>query len=173
MKKMIPFILALLLLAGCQAPVSGATPDSTQETLLSRDTLRSKAFAHAGVNEADAWDLDEDYENRGSVTVYELDFEVNGVDYEYELDAKTGEILRSNTEGKPHPTEPTLITEDEAKRIALEHAGLTEGAVKSYTIELERDENKYEIGFFTKGIEYDYEIDAVTGEILKAEKDRD
>ena len=43
MKKMIPFILALLLLAGC----SGKKQPSAET--LDRDTLRAKAFEHAGV----------------------------------------------------------------------------------------------------------------------------
>lgn len=70
-------------------------------------------------------------------------------------------------------TQPILITEEAATQIALKDAGLNEGAAKAYTIELDRDDNKYEIEFFAKGIEYEYEVDASTGEILKAEKDRD
>ena len=178
MKKMIPFILALLLLAGC----SGKKQPSAET--LDRDTLRAKAFEHAGVAQADAYDIDEDWDREGANTYYELDFEVNGVEYEYVLNGQTGEILRSSTDKKPASlqvdstpqqisTEPQLISEEEAKRIALEDAGLTEGAVKSYSIELEMDEYKYEIQFFTKGIEYEYDIDARTGEILEKDKDRD
>ena len=70
-------------------------------------------------------------------------------------------------------TEALRITEEEAKAIALEHAGLNTGAVKGFSIELDVGEGVYEVEFNTKGIEYDYEIDAYSGEILQAEKDRD
>ncbi len=182
MKKLIPYILALLLLAGCQSPLQDSSVGGNQEGLLDRKTLQNTAFAHAGVNETDVRDLDEDYEKRGSVTVYELDFEVKGAEYEYELNAKTGEILRSSTDGRPVPVQPaadvtvpvsTTLTEEDAKRIALEDAGLNEGAVKSFSIELDWGDGVYEIEFFVKGIEYEYEIDIYTGEIFKAEKDRD
>jgi len=178
MKKIIPFVLSLLLLAGCSSKQLSGTDT------LDRDTLRAKAFEHAGIAQADAYDIDEDWDREGNNTYYELDFEVDGVEYEYVLDARTGEILRSHpdkkttpvmtdTTTKPVSTEPQLISEEEAKQIALEHAGLTEGAVKSFSIQLDWDDYKYEIDFFTKGIEYEYDIDARTGEILEFDKDRD
>lgn len=179
MKKLIPVILAVLLFAGCDAPLQ------QRGDTLDRDTLRAKAFAHAGVDQSDVYDLDEDWDTEGGKTCYELDFEVHGTEYEYVLDAQTGEILHSRPDKKPSSqteppsrpvsvqTEPTLITEDEAMQIAFDDAGLNEGAAKSYTIELDRDDHKYEIEFFAKGMEYEYEIDIYTGEILKAEKDRD
>ena len=71
------------------------------------------------------------------------------------------------------PTEATRITEDDAKEIALKHAGLNTGAVKNLSVELDLGEGTYEVEFVTKGIEYDYEIDAYTGEILQTEKDHD
>ena len=71
------------------------------------------------------------------------------------------------------PSEATRISENDAKEIALTHAGLNTGAVKGLSIELDLGEGTYEVEFVTKGIEYEYEIDAYTGKILQAEKDRD
>ena len=70
-------------------------------------------------------------------------------------------------------TEAVMITEEEALQIALDHAGLNQGAVKSLTVECDFGDGEDEIDFFTKGMEYEYEIDAYTGKILKAEKGRD
>ena len=67
--------------------------------------------------------------------------------------------------------QPQRISAEEAKRIALEHAGLNEGAAKSLSVDL--DDGEYEVEFYTKGLEYNYEIDAYTGQILSVEKDRD
>lgn len=70
-------------------------------------------------------------------------------------------------------TSRNIITEDEAIKIAMEHAGLNTGAVKSSSVQLDMSEEEYEVEFFAKGIEYEYEINAYTGEIITAEKDKD
>nr|WP_315051318.1 PepSY domain-containing protein [uncultured Lachnoanaerobaculum sp.] len=64
------------------------------------------------------------------------------------------------------------ITADEAKRIALAHAKLAEKDVTFVKVELE-DNNRYEydVDFYSGNLEYDYEIDAVSGAILSADRD--
>ncbi len=65
------------------------------------------------------------------------------------------------------------ITKDEAKEIALGHAGLTETDIRYYKSELDRERKTivYEIEFDSGKFEYDYEIDANSGKVIKAEKD--
>lgn len=65
------------------------------------------------------------------------------------------------------------ITAEKAKEIALKHAGLSKAAWGK--AEKDRDDGriKYEIEFRDGRMEYEYEIDAETGKILKAEKDYD
>ena len=64
---------------------------------------------------------------------------------------------------------------EEAKKIALKHAGLKESEVKRLRAEKDRDDGriKYDVEFRQGRLEYDYEIDAETGKILKAEKEYD
>ena len=64
------------------------------------------------------------------------------------------------------------IGEDEAKRIALEDAGISESNASSLTVELDEDDGAvvYDVEFLVISDqsavkEYDYEIDATTGEI--------
>lgn len=66
------------------------------------------------------------------------------------------------------------IGEDEAKRIALEHAGLDESQVTFVCAFLEFDDRQweYEVEFYTQNYEeYDYEIDAYTGAIISFDYD--
>ena len=66
------------------------------------------------------------------------------------------------------------ITADEAKRIALAHAKLAEKDVTFVKVELElEDTNRYEydVDFYSGNVEYDYEINAVSGIILSADRD--
>ncbi|MDV4150753.1 PepSY domain-containing protein [Clostridium sp. AL.422] len=67
----------------------------------------------------------------------------------------------------------TLITVEEAKQIALNHAGLSSSQVTLVKSELDFDDGiqKYELEFYFNNKEYNYEIDANTGNILKYEID--
>lgn len=66
------------------------------------------------------------------------------------------------------------ITADDAKRIALAHAKLAEKDVTFVKVELELEDNnryEYDVDFYSRNVEYDYEIDAVSGAILSADRD--
>ena len=65
------------------------------------------------------------------------------------------------------------ITAEKAKEIALRHAGLQANEVKRLKVERDRDDGivKYDVEFEKGRVEYDYEIHAATGKILKTEKD--
>ena len=65
------------------------------------------------------------------------------------------------------------ISLDKAKEIALAHAGLTSDQVNFKRTELEFDNGvkKYEVEFYYNNMEYSYEIDSHTGNILSYEQD--
>ena len=72
------------------------------------------------------------------------------------------------------PANPELnITEEEAKAIILDHAGLKENEIAKYRIELDNERGKavYEVEFDSATYEYEYEVNAETGEVLKSEKE--
>lgn len=62
-----------------------------------------------------------------------------------------------------------------AKSIALNHAGVSENEAYDMEIELDDEDGKlvYEIEFKSGNMEYDYEINAATGAILKHEAEID
>lgn len=70
---------------------------------------------------------------------------------------------------------PSYIGAEKAKSIALNHAGISEAEAKFLEIELDRDDyiKKYEVSFHFGDFEYDYDINAETGEIISAEKEYD
>lgn len=65
------------------------------------------------------------------------------------------------------------ISLDEAKNIALTNAGLDINSVRFTREELDHDNHTlvYELEFFYNNIEYDYEINATTGDIISYDKD--
>lgn len=65
------------------------------------------------------------------------------------------------------------LTLEEAQKIALEHAGLTADQVTQLHTEYEIEHGipQYDVEFHQSNWEYDYEIQADTGEILSFSKD--
>ena len=68
---------------------------------------------------------------------------------------------------------PAGITEEEATRIALDHAGLDQNQVAHLRARYDRDDRvpEYDVEFREGRWEYEYEIHAETGKILSWEKD--
>lgn len=67
-------------------------------------------------------------------------------------------------------SEQNSLSEEDAKTIALEHAGLGLENVTFTKTKVERDNSQdyYDVEFYTRdGMEYGYEIDKYTGKILE------
>lgn len=164
---------------------------SVPSTTVSGDYIgeaaaKSAALSHAGVSEADVCWLQADFDRDDGVYVYELEFAANGLKYDYSVNALTGEIVKfeqeqtGNLAGNGNGSSGTVSTSDfigeaAAKSAALSNAGVSESEVTRIKCELDRDHGsyKYEIEFSVGRMEYEYEIDAYTGAILKAEHDYD
>ena len=68
------------------------------------------------------------------------------------------------------------LTQDEALAKALEHAQLKKNQldfVKKIEMDYEHGRKVWEIKFYQGGMEYEYDIDAESGSVLKFEKDWD
>jgi len=93
------------------------------------------------------------------------------------LAADTTEAASGNTAAESQNTqtvtESAAVTEEEAKEIALSHAGLQAEDVTFIKSGLELDDGKqkYEVEFYSGNTEYDYDIDAASGEILSFDSD--
>ena len=85
----------------------------------------------------------------------------------------TADTTVSGQNATEKPIESSTITKEAAKKIALSHAGAKEESVERYKSNLDYEDARqvYEIEFNFNGFEYDYEIDAKTGEILKFDKE--
>lgn len=73
----------------------------------------------------------------------------------------------------PNAAPAEEITKERAQEIALEHAGFTADQVKNLRTDYEIDDGKprYEVQFRQDRWEYDYEINAQTGDILSYDRD--
>ena len=110
-----------------------------------------------------------------SDNVYEVEVERDSASYELDIDAVSGEVVKQeiedeNLSNKTAKKNNNYISAKEAIAIAIKHSP---GTVKS--VELDNDDNHayFEIDIKDGKYEYEFEIDAITGEILDFEKDRD
>lgn len=58
----------------------------------------SAAFKHANVKASDAWDVEVDLDTENGKQVYEVTFDAGGYEYDYDIDAYTGKVLRNEKE---------------------------------------------------------------------------
>lgn len=159
------------------APSVPSAPPASSGTAISEARAKEIAFAHAGVQAADTVveKIKLDWED--GVQVYELEFRTGSGEYEYELNALDGTVLKSEQKtraGQSHSSQQTsYIGDAAAKAAALSHAGVSAGDAWDMKCELDCDDGRYlyEVEFDAGGLEYEYEIDAETGTVLKAERD--
>lgn len=149
--------------------------------ILTLAQAKEKALADADVAAADATFTKEKMDRDDGRYVYEIDFTTDSARYDYEIDAATGNVLDKDVEITKKPvteqtgSATTYIGADKAKEAALAHAGLSANDVTFTKAKADHDDGRhvYEIEFFKGYVEYEYEIDAITGAVLDFEKDVD
>ncbi len=160
--------------------------DSTvQSQEVSLDGAKAAALKDAGLSESDVTFKKAELDYDHGTQVYDIEFYTSDTEYEYEIDASSGTVLEKNIEQFQIQTNPTnsainssdnnYIGVDRAKEIALNHAQLNESDVQFVKAKLENDDGgvEYEIEFYSGRTEYDYTIDAVSGNIIEYDVDYD
>ena len=176
-------------------PVTERPTQQPGSNFLSEDEIRAIVFNHAGVNANDVREFEIELDDEHGIWVYEVDFKAGNTEYDYVVNAVTGEIIKSETEvdddptaapGTPRPTtqptaQPTqqpgsnFLSEDEVRTIVFNHAGVNANDVREFEIELDDEDGiwVYEVDFKAGNIEYDYVVNAVTGAIIRVETEID
>lgn len=144
------------------------------------------AFEHANVDESNITisSINKDIADR----TYEIHFFDDTYEYEADINYHNGDIRSFEKDIKPNANNiinsnntninatanDNYIGVEMAREIALEHAGLNNSDVKFNKVDLDINHNVtiYEVEFYYNNMEYDYEINATTGEILKYESGR-
>lgn len=183
-----------------QTAASNLNVDSnvlSNEDVMTLDEAKQIALDDAKVNAEDAKFDDQELDEEDEDLLFELEFYVNGYEYEYDVHAITGEIVKSerdhdeeqaekdqkskeNNTQKEKPSKQqakakknNYISMDRAKQIAFNHAGINGKNARFDDQEFDVDDGvpSYELEFKVNGNEYEYDVHAVSGEILEAEHD--
>ena len=153
---------------------SNSTVNSNNKITI--EEAKSIALKHSNLDESQVSFIRGEYDFDNGIEKYEIEFYSNNNKYEYEINAKTGDIISYDYDIEKHLTSQQIndkITIEEAKSIALKHSNLDESQVSFMKAKYEFDDGigKYEIEFYYNFKEYEYEINASNGEIIKYKMD--
>ena len=202
-------VLCMAALAGCQNQQSQTAQTAEY---IGIEAAKETALKSAGLTEDQADFSTAGLDSRDGTFFYQVNFEAEGMEYDYAIDAVTGVVIEENSvaaddgaeavgaaaseaetsgavqaSGAAQASEAAqtsaaaqnasdsgMIGEEKAKEIALNHAGLTEDQTQRLWVKRDYDDGRsiYEVEFYGEGRdEYDYEIDAATGEIVAFDTD--
>lgn len=156
---------------------SSGGSQSGSSDVISSSRAREIALDDAGVKESDARFVRVDLDWEDGRLQYEVEFYSGNKEYDYDINAVTGDILDRDydIEGYTIPSDGSAdyIGKEKAKEIALDDAGVRESEVRFVRVELDWDDGRpeYEVEFYSDTTEYDYDIDAVTGDIRSVDHD--
>lgn len=171
-----------------QNPGQASSEDqNSKASYISEEQAKNAALSHAGVSANAITAYESDLDREHGIMVYDIDFKCEGFEYDYEIDAATGSVLKNQKErdddyipaqsggSQTSGESGSYIGEASAKEIAFTHAGVAANTVYEYESDLDDEHGKmiYEIEFKAGNYEYEYEIDAVSGSVLKYKWDED
>ena len=167
------------------ADKSAAQQGSSTSSYISADRAKEIALADAGVQAADAVFLRAQLDWDDGRAEYEVEFYSGNVEYDYDIDAVTGAIRSSDrdlenfripttgtTQTNQGGTSGSTISSDRAQEIALAEVPSGTTVIKC---QLDWDDGRqvYELELRNGRTEYDFEIDAQTGDIVSRDVDYD
>ncbi len=161
----------------------GFSGTASDKQYLSAEQAQALALERAGFakEEVSRLQVELDFDDDVWSLVYEVEFRAGEKKYEYEIHAKSGEVLEwesktpdRDEEDKIESLPTDVISREKALEIACADAGVDRNSIRRPEIEadLEKGVYVYEIEFDAGEKEYEYEIDARTGAILKRESER-
>ena len=169
---------ASLLLTSCDM--------TTKLEKIDVEQAKNVALVALGLEGEEINQIEAELKEKNGQKYYDVDVVVDGVKYEFDVDAISGVIIARDTDDDskplvttgyvPQKTEPAVssvyaevISEEKAYEIALAAAGVTveEAHIFMHELDLDDGEFEYEIAFLSTvdNTVYRYEIDAVSGAV--------
>ena len=158
--------------------IAEAMAKVNKEGVITVEEAKAKALADAKLTASQVTFTEAKLERDDGREIYDIEFyTADFKEYDYEIDAKTGEVLEVDYDAEsftPPASSGTVITREKAQEIALAKVpGADASHIKK--LKLDKDDGKqvYDVEIIYNGAEHEMEIDAVTGKILEYEMDRD
>lgn len=161
------------------ASAPSATPAaaaSSSGAAITEAEAKQIALDHAGVSESETERMRVKLGRDDGVQEYEVTFYVGNREYDYDINAATGEIRSHDSEIDDDYVSSTeaagaAVSEDEARATVV--ARVSGASASDVRLHLERDDGRlvYEGELIYNGTEYEFQIDATTGDVLDWESE--
>lgn len=159
-------ILAAALVLSSISVIAAEMPASYR---YSKADARKIALDYFGIEESDIIKADCDFDDGR----YEFEFTTDGIRYECDVNALTGNVVDSEIKSKLLDSETVsryianrgYISGEEAKELAFDKFNIASDA-EIIDFEIELDGNDYEVEFIADGVKYECDVQAVTGKIV-------
>lgn len=173
---------------------------ASDKAYIGSDRAKEVAFERAGVSASKAANVSVELDYEDGVMVYQVEFKYGGYEYDCDVNATTGAVVKYEKEADDDSQKTTQsssgnsaqnnntsaqssgntasssgISKAKAKEIALSHAGVSASKISDYSIEVDTENGIkiYEIDFKSGGYEYEYDINAATGSVMRYDKEAD
>ena len=137
------------------------------------------ALDHAGLTYDDVSFFRVELDRNGGRAEYEVEFYSGSTEYDYEIDAATGDIVSYDFDIENYSipsgssSNGSYIGETRAKELVRDKAGISGGTFIDFKFDFDDGRYVYEGELRDGYIEYEFEIDAVSGAFLEWSVDRD
>ena len=149
-----------------ETEISSEQPQS--QDVIGEEAALETAIKEAGIKASDVTNSYVELESDDGITKYEVEFYAGNTEYNFEIDAESGNVLsyeKENAEGSYSIDNSKVnVSSDEAKETALKKAGVKSADV--YDMDIELEHGMYEVSFNCGGMEYEVAIDADTGNVV-------
>lgn len=148
--------------------------NTSNQSKITIEQAKEIALKHANLSGDQVTFIKSGQEFDDGIEKYEIEFYFDNKEYDYDINANTGEVIsydydiENYNHNKQSINNQSQITVEQAKEIALKHANISESQVTFIKADKELDDGieKYDIKFYFDNKEYEYEINANTGEIV-------
>lgn len=184
-------LVACISLIGCN---KSSTPNNqnSNNSKITMEQAQEIALKHAKLTSDQVSFIKIDTELENGIEVYNIEFSYENKEYDYKINSSNGEIIEYDSDIEDYDitqqqatkenksvtpnnqnSNNSKITVEKAKEISLKHANLKDNQVVFDKTEMDYDNGVqvYDIEFHYNNIEYNYEIDANTGNILSYSQD--
>ena len=159
---------------GQTPPVSPDPERGVAAGEISREAL-AIALANAGVPEGDAYNIKNETDSDNGIPLYDIEFETNYGDYDFEVAMADGRIVGADYEVDEEwldALDGSPVTAEEAASIVAGKVSGASAADVSVWEESGDGRGRYEGELFLDGMKYEFEIDGYSGAIRSWEVEK-
>ena len=152
-----------------QTPAVSSTSEGAPAGEISREEALAIALENAGVPEEDAYNVKNETDSDNGIPLYDIEFETNYGDYDFEVAMTDGRIVGADYEVDEEWLDAlggSPVTAEEAASIVAGKIPDASAADVDIWEESGDGRGRYEGELFLDGMEYEFEIDPQTGRIF-------